>query len=118
MQTLGRALVIQSWDLTFGTIQNGRKRATSGDYVAGQVWAVIGSKWILIDRFHERATFTQTVSQIQMMAARWPQTSRVYVEKAANGAALLDTLRKRAALIKPVTPSAPRRSERWLFSLW
>jgi predicted phage terminase large subunit-like protein len=104
MQTLGRALVIQSWDLTFGTIQNGRKRATSGDYVAGQVWAVIGSKWILIDRFHERATFTQTVSQIQMMAARWPQTSRVYVEKAANGAALLDTLRKRAALIKPVTP--------------
>ena len=104
MQTLGRALVIQSWDLTFGTIQTGRKQSTSGDYVAGHVWANIGGKWIMIDRFHERATFTQTVSQIQMMAARWPQTSRIYVEKAANGAALLDTLRKRAALIKPVTP--------------
>jgi predicted phage terminase large subunit-like protein len=37
------------------------------------------------------------------MTARWPQTSRVYVEKAANGTALLNTLRKRAALIKPVT---------------
>ena len=104
MQTLGRALVIQSWDLTFGAIQTGRKQSTSGDYVAGHVWANIGGKWIMIDRFHERATFTQTVSQIQMMAARWPQTSRIYVEKAANGAALLDTLRKRAALIKPVTP--------------
>jgi phage uncharacterized protein (putative large terminase), C-terminal domain len=104
MQTLNRALILQSWDLTFGTIQNGRKtKASSGDYVAGHVWAVIGgTKWVLVDRVHGRFTFTQTVTQVQMMAARWPQTSRIYVEKAANGAALLNTLRKRAALIKPV----------------
>lgn len=104
MQTLARALVIQSWDLTFGNIQNGvKKKSTAGDYVAGHVWAVLGQKWILIDRVHGRFTFTETVNQVQLMSARWPQTSRVYVEKAANGAALLNTLRKRAALIKPVT---------------
>lgn len=105
MQTLNRCLIIQSWDLTFGTIQNGKKTKSSGnDYVAGHVWAVIGgTKWVLVDRVHGRFTFTQTVTQVQMMAARWPQTSRVYVEKAANGTALLNTLRKRAALIKPVT---------------
>lgn len=108
MQTLSRALVIQSWDLTFGTIQNGRKKASSGDYVAGQVWAVLSNKWILVDRYHERATFTETVTAIQIMSARWPQTSRIYVEKAANGAALLNTLRKRAALIKPVTPQGSK----------
>lgn len=108
MQTLGRALVVQSWDLTFGNIQTGRKKATSGDYVAGQVWAVIGNRWIMIDRYHERATFTETVTAIQVMSARWPQTSRIYVEKAANGAALLNTLRKRAALIKPVTPQGSK----------
>lgn len=103
-QTLGHALIVQSWDLTFGNIQNGRKKARSGDYVAGHVWAVLGgTKWVLVDRVHGRFTFTETVTQVQMMAARWPQTSRVYVEKAANGAALLNTLRKRAALIKPVT---------------
>lgn len=103
MQTLDRAVVIQSWDLTFGTIQpGGRKRPTAGDFVAGHVYAVVGNKWILIDRVHDRFTFTETVAQVQMMAAKWPQTSRVYVEKAANGAALLNTLRKRAALIKPV----------------
>lgn len=105
MQTLSRAIVIQSWDLTFGTIQNGKKRqASTGDYVAGHVWVVLGNRWILVDRVHDRFTFTQTVSQVQMMSARWPQTSRIYVEKAANGAALIDTLRKRAALIKAVTP--------------
>lgn len=105
MQTLDRCIIIQSWDLTFGAIQNGKKKqASSGDYVAGHVWAVLGGvKWILVDRVHGRFTFTETVTQVQMMAARWPQTSRVYVEKAANGAALLNTLRKRAALIKPVT---------------
>lgn len=105
MQTLNRALVIQSWDLTFGNIStNGRKKASSGDYVAGHVWAVLGQRWILIDRVHGRFSFTETVNHVQLMAARWPQTSRIYVEKAANGAALVDTLKKRAALIKEVTP--------------
>jgi predicted phage terminase large subunit-like protein len=104
MQTLSRALVVQSWDLTFGSIQSGKKKPSSGDYVSGQVWAVLGNKWIMIDRVHGRFTFTETVRHVQLMSARWPQTSRIYVEKAANGAALLDTLSKRAALIKPVTP--------------
>jgi predicted phage terminase large subunit-like protein len=109
MQTLNRALVVQSWDLTFGAIQNGKKKSSSGDYVAGHVWAVIGgTKWILVDRVHGRFTFTETVTQVQMMSARWPQTSRVYVEKAANGAALLNMLRKRAALIKPVSPEGSK----------
>lgn len=105
MQTLNRCLIIQSWDLTFGAIQNGKKKqASAGDYVAGHVWAVLGgTKWVLVDRVHGRFTFTETVTQVQKMAARWPQTSRVYVEKAANGTALLNTLAKRAALIKPVT---------------
>ena len=55
-------------------------------------------------------TFTQTVSEVQKLAARWPQTSRIYVEHAANGAALLDTLKKRAALIKPVTPMGSKEA--------
>lgn len=108
MMTLDRALVIQSWDLTFGTIDSSKKKASSGDFVAGHVYAVFGDKWILVDRVHERFTFTETVAQVQMMAAKWPQTSRVYVEKKANGAALLNTLRKRAALIKPVEPQGSK----------
>uniref|UniRef100_A0AAU6R5X4 Terminase n=1 Tax=Micrococcus phage Olihed TaxID=3092209 RepID=A0AAU6R5X4_9CAUD len=101
MMTLDRALVIQSWDLAF---------TGKGDYVAGQVWANIAGTWIMVDRVHERLTFTQTVSRVQQMAARWPQTSRIYVENAANGAALLDTLKKRAALIKPVTPRGSKEA--------
>lgn len=110
MQTLERALVIQSWDLTFGSTKSvgGRKRDASGDYVAGQVWANIGGTWFLVDRYHKRVGFTETVSAVQMMAAKWPQTARVYVENAANGAALINTLKNRAALIKPVTPQGSK----------
>jgi predicted phage terminase large subunit-like protein len=110
MMTLNRALIIQSWDLTFGQIESGsgRKKAAGGDFVAGHVYAVIGNKWILVDRVHERYTFTESVNALLRMSAKWPQTSRIYVEKKANGAALLNTLRKRAALIKPVEPQGSK----------
>lgn len=106
--TLDRAVVIQSWDLTFGDIDSSSKKKTSGSFVAGHVYAIIGRKFILLDRYHERATFTESVSAVLRMSAKWPQTSRIYVEKKANGAAMLNTLRKRAALIKPVTPDGSK----------
>lgn len=112
MFTLDRAIVIQSWDLTFGQIDDSKatrgRGASAGSYVAGHVYAIIGRKFILIDRFHERATFTESVSAVLRMSARWPQTSRIYVEKKANGAAMLNTLRKRAALIRPVSPEGSK----------
>ncbi|WIC89560.1 terminase [Microbacterium phage GardenB] len=110
MMTLDRALVIQSWDLTFGDIDTtGKKRKTDGSYVAGHVYVVLGAqKWILVDRVHERLTFTESVSAVLRMSAKWPQTSRIYVEKKANGAAMLNTLRKRAALIRPVEPGGSK----------
>lgn len=99
-QTLNNALVIQSWDLAF---------TGKDDYVAGQVWAYISGTWIMLDRVHERASFTRTVTLVQQTSARWPQTSRIYVEQAANGAALIDTL-KRKALITPVIPRGSKEA--------
>lgn len=112
MMALDRGLIVQSWDLTFGGTpqQSKRQKATSGDYVAGHVYLVLGLKWILIDRVHGRFTFTETLTQVQKMAARWPQTSRIYVEKTANGAAVIDSLKKRAALIKPVSPQGSKEA--------
>lgn len=109
MMSLDRGIIIQSWDLTFGTVPQ-QKRSNSGDYVAGHVYLVLGQKWILVDRIHGRFTFTETLTAVQRMAARWPQTSRVYVEKTANGAAVIDSLKKRAALIKPVSPSGSKEA--------
>ena len=109
MQTLDRAIVIQSWDLTFGSVKQSKSSADA-DYVAGHVYALIGQKWILIDRVHGRFTFTQTISEVLKMSARWSQTSRIYVEKAANGTALIDALKSRASLIKPVIPKGSKEA--------
>lgn len=110
MMTLDRAIIVQSWDLTFGQIEEGKRghKSSSGSYVAGHVYALIGRKFILVDRVHERYTFTESVSAVLRMSAKWPQTSRIYVEKKANGAAMLNTLRKRAALIRPVMPDGSK----------
>lgn len=112
MMTLDRAIIIQSWDLTFGQIEEGKatrgRGSSAGSYVAGHVYALIGRKFILVDRVHDRLTFTEQVSAVLRMSAKWPQTSRIYVEKKANGAAMLNTLRKRAALIRPVEPGGSK----------
>src|SRR6185437_11507304 len=69
MFTLDRAIVIQSWDLTFGQIEEGKatRAKGSGSYVAGHVYALIGRKFILIDRVHERFTFTESVTAVLRM---------------------------------------------------
>lgn len=114
MHTKMDAVVIQSWDLTFGTVNKKRKNSsaspTSGDYVAGHVYAIVGGKWILVDRVHKRMNFTQTLSALLKMSAKWIQTNRIYVEKAANGAAVIDALKSRAALIKPVVPKGSKEA--------
>ena len=91
--------VYQSWDLAF----TGR-----GDYVCGQVWLNDGHNHFLLENWHKRAGFQETVDAAQRMVARWPQTTRVLVEQAANGAALIDTLRGSVVGVQPVSPRSSK----------
>lgn len=91
--------VLQSWDLAF---------TGKGDYVCGQVWLHDGHSYFLLENWHERAGFQETVDAAQRMVARWPQTTRVLVEQAANGAALIDTLRGSVVGVQPVSPRSSK----------
>lgn len=91
--------VYQSWDLAF----TGR-----GDYVCGQVWLYDGHNYFLLENWRQRVGFQDTVDAAQRMAARWPQTARVLVEQAANGAALIDTLRGSVVGVQPVSPRSSK----------
>lgn len=92
--------VCQSWDLAFTGSEH-------SDYVAGQVWGKQGDDFYLLDSVHGHYSFTETIDQVLRLAARWPQTARILVEKAANGAALIDTLAKKLH----ITPVIPRSSK-------
>jgi len=91
---------LQSWDCTF-------KDSDDSDYVVGQVWARSSNniaQRYLLDQVRGRMTFTETLGAIRNLSAKWPRTERKLIEDAANGAAIIDVLRKEIPGIIPVTP--------------
>lgn len=90
-------LVICSWDLTF-------KEGKSNDYVVGQIWGRIGSDKYLLDQFRGQIGFTETLQRFTSLAAKYPDCGAKLVEEAANGAALIDTLKKKVSGILPIRP--------------
>lgn len=80
-------------------------RDTKGsDYVALQCWARRGANVYLLDQVRKRLSFTDTMTAFAAMAARWPQASRKLIEQAANGFAVIDSLKGKIAGIVPVKP--------------
>ncbi|WP_427130323.1 phage terminase large subunit [Pseudarthrobacter sp. S9] len=87
--------LILSWDMAFKASQN-------SDFVAGQVWLKRGADAYLLDQKHGRLTFTETLNAFEAMVAKWPQASAKLVEEAANGAAILDSLKGKVPGLIPV----------------
>lgn len=93
----GRVQFVQSWDLTF-------KDSDGSDYVVGLVAARVGALVYLLDRFREKANFVATARAIQDMVARYPETSAVLIEDAANGPAIVDSLKGEIPGLMAVSP--------------
>lgn len=80
-------------------------RAGDGaDYVAMQVWARRGTDAYLLDQVHDRMSFVDTCARLSALSARWPQALLKIVEDAANGPAVIDSLRQRVPGLVPVAP--------------
>lgn len=79
--------VASSWDLT---CDDGEK----SDYVAGVVVGVKGADAYILDLLNEQLTFTQGKRAIEAMKKKWPAATATYVEKAANGFATLDSMKR------------------------
>lgn len=89
--------LVTSWDLTFSS-------SDTSDYVAGQTWGIKGSSYYLLDRVHARMEFPEQVRQIKAMAKRWPDAHEIFIEKKANGAAVIAEIKHDVSGIVPVTP--------------
>jgi predicted phage terminase large subunit-like protein len=95
--------VVQSWDLAFtGT--------STSDYVVGQVWGHRGADKYLLRQVRKRMEFTHTIAAVRAMTA-WVDDHlpghgghAILVERAANGAALLDVLGTEIPGLLPVVP--------------
>jgi predicted phage terminase large subunit-like protein len=94
---LGAGVVIMTIDCAF-------KDQESSDFVCFQIWASKGSRAWLLDQVCERLSFTETVSTLIALAAKWPQAKRRYIEDKANGPAVVSALRGKLGGIIEYTP--------------
>lgn len=79
------------------------KDTDGSDYVAAHVYGRRGPDVYLLDRVHERLSFSDTVETLKMLAGRWRKAT-IYIEDKANGSAVIDTLSKSLTGIVPVEP--------------
>jgi predicted phage terminase large subunit-like protein len=91
---------LTSWDLTFGSVK--------GDFVVGQVWQKYEGIHYLRDQVRGRWSFNEQLSQIRNVANLYPQVTAHLVEKAANGASAIDTLKHELSGIVPVKPEGSK----------
>lgn len=92
----------QSWDLIFD-------KSPKSDWVCGGVWARRGADKYLVHLIRERIGFNDQLAAFIAMTTQYPQTSAKWVEKAANGAALIDVLKRKIPGIIPITPLGSKK---------
>jgi len=91
---------IQIWDMTFKGKPSDRGKRRS--FVCGQAWAQVGSDFYLLDQERGQWTFTQQQKALRRLTGRNPRAFRKYVEDAANGAAIVDTMKQELGGMKLV----------------
>ena len=94
--------IIQSWDCSF--------KETGNSYVVGQVWGIKGPNKYLLDQFRERTDFPGTLRAIRQMTDKWPQARTKLIEDAANGPAVIATLKREISGIIPVRAAGSKEA--------
>jgi len=83
-----------SGDLTF-------KGKNDSDFVALGVWATWGRYEILIDQIVGRKGFAATITAIASLLGKYPKIGAILIEDAANGPAVIETLKARLPGVIP-----------------
>lgn len=69
------------------------KGRDDSDYIAMQVWVSSGSREFLIDQICGQKGFIDTLKALTSLLSKWPRISAVLIEDAANGPAIVDTIK-------------------------
>lgn len=95
------------------TVDAAFKGKETSDYVAVGVWGKTQDNrvWLIAHR-REKLSFTRTAEAIVALKAAHPLCSKIYIEDAANGAALVDMLGRHVHGIIPV-PALGSKESRW-----
>ena len=70
----------------------------------GQVWARLGSRYLLGDQIRARMDCPTTVKAVRELSQKWPGTLAKLIEDKANGSAVIQMLSNEIAGLLPVNP--------------
>jgi predicted phage terminase large subunit-like protein len=87
----------QSWDCTF-------KGLETSDYVVGQVWGRVASRFLILDQVRDKMDFPATVKAVRQLSASWTGCAAKLIEDKANGSAVIQMLQHEIRGILPVNP--------------
>ena len=89
--------IIQSWDCAF-------KATKDSDFVVGQIWGRSKADFYLLDQSRARLSFSDTILAIGRLTARWPQATAKLIEEKANGAGVVDAMKREVYGLIPIVP--------------
>lgn len=111
LQHYRRADLAQRFVRTIMSVDATFKDGQASDYVAIGVWGKTADDRVwLLGRRRERLAFLATATAIADLKRLFPQTQRIYIEEAANGAALIDMLRKHYPQIEGIPPMGSKEA--------
>jgi predicted phage terminase large subunit-like protein len=93
----------QSWDMTF-------KDTKGTDFVVGGLIAKKGADSFLIYVMRARLDFTSTIQEFERMCRLFPRSRAKYIEEKANGAAVINVLKKKIPGLIAINPTESKTS--------
>lgn len=80
------------------TVDAAFKDSKKNDYVAIGVWGKRHGRIYLVDMINEHLSFSETVRKIRVLDARHQKVKGILIEEAANGSAIIQTLKEQAVM--------------------
>lgn len=90
----------------------GDTKKADGSYVVLQAWGAKGGDYYLLDQVRARMDFVETLVALRGMISRWPRCRARWIEKKANGAAIISQLRSAVSGLIPVDPGRSSKEAR------
>lgn len=86
------------------------KDGERNDYVAISIWAKRENKIFLIHMVNEHLNMAATIRKITLLKLHYPRISAIYIEDAANGRAIIETLSREVMGVIPVPPDKSKEA--------
>jgi predicted phage terminase large subunit-like protein len=86
------------------------KKTEDSDRVAIAVVGVKGPDIYLLALAWERMSFVETAQRLVDLRARWSMCTGIYIEEAANGAAIIDSLKVKLPGLIPIQPQGSKEA--------